>query len=50
MVALAEGEGWEAALRLGVACGAATATTPGTDLCHKPTVEALLPQVVVTAL
>jgi 6-phosphofructokinase 2 len=50
LVALANGEGWEAALRLGVACGAATAMTPGTDLCHRHTVEELLPRVVVTAL
>lgn len=40
-------EGWEVleALRYGVACGTATATTPGTELCSQAGVEALFPQV-----
>lgn len=33
------------ALRLGVACGAATAMTPGTELCHRRDVTTLLPRV-----
>ncbi|MBI4341297.1 MAG: 1-phosphofructokinase [Candidatus Omnitrophica bacterium] len=33
------------ALRLGVACGAATALTPGTELCHRREVRRLLPRV-----
>jgi 6-phosphofructokinase 2 len=33
------------AFRLATAAGAATATTPGTDLCHPPEVEALLRRV-----
>ncbi|MBI3319973.1 MAG: 1-phosphofructokinase [Candidatus Omnitrophica bacterium] len=37
----------EDALRLGVACGAATAMTPGTELCHRKDVDRLLPQVVI---
>jgi len=34
-----------AALRLGVACGTATAMTPGTQLCHQENVQRLLPRV-----
>jgi len=37
-------------LRWGCAAGAATARTPGTELCHRADVEAILDQVVVTAL
>ncbi len=33
------------AFRLGVACGAATAMTPGTELCHRKDIERLLPEV-----
>lgn len=33
------------AFRLGVACGAATAMTPGTELCHRGDVHRLLPRV-----
>jgi 1-phosphofructokinase family hexose kinase len=33
------------AFRLGVACGAATAMTPGTELCHRADVRRLLPRV-----
>ncbi len=35
------------AFRLGVACGTATAMTPGTELCHRKDVERLLPRVTV---
>jgi len=38
------------ALRLGVACGAATALTPGTELCHRRDVRRLLGRVRVTRL
>lgn len=37
-------------LRWGCAAGAATAETPGTELCHREDVEKILPQVEVTAL
>jgi len=50
LVALAQGRGREAALRLGVACGTATAMTPGTALCRVEDVEALLPHVKVQAV
>ncbi len=33
------------AFRLGIACGAATAMTPGTELCHRDDVRRLLPKV-----
>lgn len=35
------------AFRLGIACGAATATAPGTELCHFRDVKRLLPRVAV---
>lgn len=50
LVAMAEGRDPADALRLGVACGTATATTPGTDLCHKTLVDELLPRVEVRSL
>lgn len=50
LVALADGRDPADALRLGVACGTATATTPGTDLCHRDEVEALQPRVQIRAL
>lgn len=50
LVALARGEPSEQALRLGVACGTATAVTPGTELCHAARIEAVLPQVRVRRL
>lgn len=37
----------EDCLRLACAAGTATAMTPGTELCHHPAVEDILPQVVV---
>jgi 1-phosphofructokinase len=45
-VALAEGRALEDGLRLGTACGAATAAVAGTRLCEKDGVDALLPRVV----
>lgn len=38
------------ALRLGIACGAATALTPGTELCHVGDVRRLLPRVRIKPL
>lgn len=40
----------EGALRLGVACGAATAMTPGTELCHLADVRRLKPRVTIRTL
>lgn len=37
------------AFRLGIACGAATAMSPGTELCHRPDVLRLVKRVTVTA-
>ncbi len=37
-------------LRLGIACGAATAMTSGTELCHREDVRRLLPRVVIHPL
>ncbi len=45
LVALAEDKSLDEVLRLGVACGTATATTPGTELCYRDTIELILPQV-----
>ncbi|HEY8475500.1 MAG TPA: 1-phosphofructokinase [Chloroflexota bacterium] len=45
VLALARGEPLSEALRLGTAAGAATALTPGTQLCRRADVEALLPSV-----
>ena len=50
LVAAVDGEPWETVLRLGVACGTATALTPGTLLCDRGQIEALLPRVVVETL
>jgi len=50
LVAAVDGDSWESALRLGVACGTATVMTPGTELCSRADVEALLPKVVVETL
>jgi len=38
------------ALQLGVACGAATAMTPGTELCHAADVKRLMRRVTIQAL
>lgn len=42
---IAEGDSLLEACRLGVAMGAATVLTPGTELCHRDDVERLLPQI-----
>lgn len=50
LVARARGASPAEALQLGVACGTATAMTPGTELCHRVDVEALLDRVVVETI
>jgi len=50
LAAAVDGAPWETLLRLGVACGTATAMTPGTELCRGADVESLLPQIVVETL
>jgi 6-phosphofructokinase 2 len=45
LLARAEGADWSEALRLAVACGTATAKTPGTELCYPETISSILPQV-----
>jgi 6-phosphofructokinase 2 len=45
LVAIAEHKSWDEVLRLGVACGTATAMTPGTDLCFMKDIDVVLPQV-----
>lgn len=45
LFARSKGEGWDEALRLGVACGAATATTDGSEIARRPIIEGLKPQV-----
>jgi 6-phosphofructokinase 2 len=45
LVAAAEGQSREQMLCLGVACGTATTMTPGTELCRKDAIDAILPQV-----
>ena len=47
VVGLGRGDPLPEALRLGTACGAATALTPGTELCYPEDVERLLPHVVI---
>jgi len=49
-IALEQGKPLEEGLRLGAAAGAATAMTPGTHLCRKEDVEALLEKVVIERL
>lgn len=50
LVAKARHQSYEQMLRLGVACGTATATTPGTELCCKGVIESTLPHVALEAL
>ena len=50
MVGLHRGQTLVQAARLGVACGSATAMSPGTALCKKETVQELLPDVQVKQL
>lgn len=47
---LSQGDGLEEACRLAAAAGAATAMTPGTELCRREDVERLLPYVKVERL
>lgn len=50
LFALSSGQDFKAALELGTAAGAATATMEGTQLCRKEDVERLLPLVVTEEL
>lgn len=50
LYALENGRSLAEALRLGTAAGAATALTPGTQLCRREDIDRLLPQVVVEAV
>ena len=50
LVGWAKGRSFLEAFRLGVACGAATAMTPGTELCHRTQVYRLLPRIRVRRL
>lgn len=46
--ALTEGQSLEDAFRLGIAAGAATATTDGSEIARRPVIEKMLPQVRVS--
>jgi len=50
VLAHSQGKSLEECLRLGCACGTATVTTPGTELCHYDTVMEILPKVEITEL
>jgi 6-phosphofructokinase 2 len=50
LVAKADGKPWDEVLRLGVACGTATAMSPGTDLCYVKDIETVFPQVILERL
>lgn len=50
LVGRERGESRAEALALGTACGAATATTDGSEIARRPVVERLLPQVTVEKL
>ena len=50
VLAHSRGQNLEACLQLACAAGTATAGTPGTELCHRPEVERILPLVQITAL
>ncbi len=47
ILAHSRGKSLDECLRLSAAAGTATAKTPGTELCHRDTVEELLPRVTV---
>ncbi|MFC1838510.1 1-phosphofructokinase [Thermodesulfobacteriota bacterium] len=47
ILSLSQGKDLEDCVRLACAAGTATAQTPGTELCHRDTVERLLPDVKV---
>ena len=50
LVAKSDGKPWDEVLRLGVACGTATAMSPGKNLCHVTDIETILPQVMLERL
>jgi len=50
LAALANGHDWQEALRWGVAAGAATAMTDGTEIARRPVVQALLARATVARL
>lgn len=47
LFALEDGQSIANAFRLGIACGAATATTSGSEIARKPVIESILPAVTV---
>ena len=47
LVGWANGQSLLESFRLGIACGTATAMTPGTELCHRRDVQRLLPRIVI---
>lgn len=47
LVGWSRGSSFLEALRFGVACGAASAMTPGTELCHRTDVRRVLPRVTI---
>ncbi len=50
VLAHSQGKNLEECLRLGCACGTATVTTPGTELCHYDTVMEILPKVEIAKM
>lgn len=50
LVARSQGAAWPEVLRWSVACGTATATTPGTELCYANTIHEILPQITLEPL
>lgn len=50
LLAMENGSGWGAALRLAAACGSSCCTTPGTTLCRHAEVQQLRQRTVVTPL
>jgi len=50
LFALQNGKGWDEALALGLAAGAATALTDGSEIARKPVIERLLPDARVMKL
>lgn len=50
LVALSQGRSYAEALQLGVACGTATASTPGTEVATQAMVDALLPRINIETL
>ncbi len=50
LVALAQGKSFPDALQLGIACGTATASVPGTEVATRELVDALLPRINIETL